>query len=221
MKISESNKQLKINYNYRFKFRDENKGFAVGLAPSFLVKSIDFSKLTTELPDDPLIADTQKSGFIPDADLGISYQDIDRICLGFAVNNLFSSTSGVGPVDFRYERNYILSGSYWINLGKSGRKLSLIPSFLIRTDTKSIQADLGSRLEYNKKYWAGVSWRYQDAVAVLAGLDIKGFRLGAAYDLPAGNLSGASKGSAEIFVAYRQTFMPAVIIKGRYNTRFL
>lgn len=217
----ENNSNLKLNYNYRFRFRDENKSLALGLSASFLVKSIDFPKLTTELPDDPLIVSQQKSGFIPDADLGLNYQDIDRICLGFSVNNVFSSTSAIGNVDYRYERNYYFSGAYWIGLKKSGRKLYLIPSFLTRTDLKKMQAEVTGRLEYNRKYWAGLSWRYEDAVALLAGLDIKGFRLGASWDFMTGQLSGVAKGSAEIFISYKITVMPKLLIKGRYNTRYL
>ena len=103
---------------------------------------------------------------------------------------------------------------------KSINPLYIIPSMLVKTNLIYMQIDLSTRAEY-KNLMAGVSYRYQDAVALLAGLNLKGLRLGVSYDLTTGSLRNASNGSVEVFAGYCYTIRPRVKMSSLYNTRYL
>ena len=59
--------------------------------------------------------------------------------------------------------------TYEMNLG-SGATLELQPSIFAKTDAVSTQVDLNTNVLYNNLAWAGVSYRVEDAVALLAGI---------------------------------------------------
>lgn len=89
------------------------------------------------------------------------------------------------------------------------------------TDLNNMQIDINTRIEYNNAFWAGLSWRYQDAAALMAGVNLKGLRIGASYDLTTGNLSNVSNGSIELFLGYCYIIRPKVKLNRLYNTRYL
>ena len=213
----------KLNYNYRLNFRDENKSLAIGIAGSFLSKSIDFSQLTLEQPGDPLLKSTKvETGVIPGIDFGIQYQQLKKFYVGLSLTNLTQSSANIGTIKYTQQRTSYFTSGYYINLTSKGSKpLYLIPSFLVKSDLNNVQLDLNSRIEYNNLYWTGLSWRYQDAAALMAGVNLKGLRIGASYDLTTGNLSKASKGSIELFLGYCYTIRPKVKLNSLYNTRYL
>ena len=219
----ETNLGVKINYNYRFTFRDENKSLAVGLAGSVLSKSIDFSQFTFEQPGDPLLLSNQKeSGVIPDVGFGIQYQQLKKMYVGISAINLMESSANIGNMKYRQQRYFYATTGYYLNLAARGSKsLYLIPSVLVKSDLNNMQLDINSRIEYNNAYWAGVSWRYQDAAALMAGVNLKGLRIGASYDLTIGNLSKVSNGSIEFYLGYCYTIQPKVKLNSLYNTRYL
>jgi type IX secretion system PorP/SprF family membrane protein len=219
----QTNLGVKINYNYRFTLKDEKKSFAVGLAGSILSKSIDFSQMTPEVPGDPLLTSTQnESGIIPDLGFGIQYQQLKKFYFGISGINLMESSANIGNIKFFQKRYLYATTGYYLNLAAKGNKsLYLIPSVLVKSDLNNMQIDINSRIEYNNVYWAGVSWRYQDAAAIMAGVNLKGLRIGASYDLTIGNLSKVSGGSVEFFVGYCYTIQPKVKLNSLYNTRYL
>ena len=88
---------------------------------------------------------------------------------------------------------------------KTQSEMYLIPSMLVKSNFTNIQFDISARVEYNNLFWAGISWRYQDAVAVFGGVNLKGFRIGASYDLTTSYLSKVSYGSIEVFFGYCYT----------------
>ena len=219
----ETNLGAKINYNYRHYFDDESKSLAIGVGGSILNKSIDFSKLVPEEPGDPLLNYKQEeSGIIPDVDFGIHYQQRDKLYLGLSATNLLESSAEIGNVRYGQKRNLYATAGYYITLMETRNNLlTLIPSFQVESNLANAQVDVNARVEYNHRFWAGVSWRYQDAIALMAGINVKGFRIGASYDYTTGKLAEVSNGSAEIFVGYCIPVIPNVKLKSLYNTRYL
>jgi type IX secretion system PorP/SprF family membrane protein len=219
----EQNMEAKINYAYRFQFHDEAKSLAIGIAASFLRKTIDFRKLDMVDLDDPLLNLLQKeSGSLQDVDFGIQYQQLKKVYVGISGTNLLESNIHIGTVHFGQKRNVYLTAGYYIKLMEKQRKsLYLIPSLLVKSNLTNVQLDVSARVEYNNLFWAGVSYRYQDAVAVLAGFNLKGFRIGVSYDLATSYLPPVSYGSAEVFLGYCYTIRPKVKLNSLYNTRYL
>jgi len=225
---------VKLNYAYRIRF-NETQSLGIGLAFSLSDKSIDFSQLIVEQPGDPLLKTKQKgSGIIPDFDFGVQYQQMKKLYVGLSGTNLLESSADIGNVRYGPKRNLFLTAGYYINLAeKRKRSLYLIPSFLVKSDLLNVQFDITARVEYNDLLWAGVSYRYQDAVAALAGVNIKGFRIGASYDFTTSSLNEVSNGSIEVFLGYcfkltpqekqGKTYnsSPKVKYNSLYNTRYL
>ncbi len=215
---------VKLNYAYRFVFKDESKSLGIGIGVSLTNKSIEFNKLIIEQPADPLLKINQKESgiIIPDFDFGILYQQINKIYAGISSTNLLEATTDIGNVSYGQQRNFYLTAGYYIKLtGKQKKALYIIPSLLVKSNLVNVQFDLTARMEYNNLFWAGASYRYQDAVAVLAGINLKGFRIGASYDITTSYLSKVSNGSVELFIGYCYTIRPKVKLNSLFNTRYL
>jgi type IX secretion system PorP/SprF family membrane protein len=219
----EENLGVKINYAYYVPVKNLNNSLGIGFGVSLLSKSIDFGQLIPEQSGDPLLTSTKKqSGIIPDIDFGIQYQQFKKFYVGISAINLLESYTDIGNVRYNQKRNFYLTSGQYIKLIKNRkRELYLIPSFLVKSNLTNMQFDLNTRLEYNNHLWAGVSWRYQDAIVVLTGINIKGLQIGASYDLTTSYLSAVSNGSIEFFVGYCYSIKPKVKHNCNYNTRYL
>jgi type IX secretion system PorP/SprF family membrane protein len=219
----EQNVMAKLNYAYRIPFKNERKSLGIGIGVSILNKAVDFTRIILEQPGDPLLIINQKErGSFTDVDFGIHYQDINKFYIGVSGTNLLALPTEIGNVKFGRQRTLYLTSGYYIKLSESRRKaMYLIPSVLIKSDLVNVQCDISARIEYNKQYWAGVSYRYQDAVAVMVGINLDGFRIGASYDVITSYISKSSYGSAEIFVGYCIPTTPKVKLNNLYNTRYL
>jgi type IX secretion system PorP/SprF family membrane protein len=218
----EQNMGVKLNYAYIKTLQDERKSISVGIGVSMLSKTIDYENYILEQPSDPLLQSKQsESGKITDMDFGIQYQDRRKFYAGISGVNLLGSSAEIGNVSYSQDRNVYITGGYYIKvIEKRKQSLYVVPSLLIKSNLVNMQIDISARAEYNN-LMAGLSYRYQDAVAVLAGVNLNGFRFGASYDLTTGSLSNASNGSVEIFIGYCHTIRPKVKLNSLYNTRYL
>jgi len=217
----EESLSLKINYSYFLKLKNKNDKLGFGIGLSVMHKSIDFGMAVLAQPNDPLIPNAvTESGIIPDIDLGIMYQNNKQYYLGLSVTNFLQSKAGIGNISYQQKRYLYTTGGFYLKMVDDGhRKLELIPTFLIKSNLINLQAEANARVEVNNLYWAGISLRYQDAVAAVAGINYKGFRFGASYDLTAGKLTGASYGSLEFFVGFCQPLEKIKTV--HFNTRYL
>ena len=93
------------------------------------------------------------------------------------------------------------------------------PSIYLKSDGSSSQLDINTNLLYNDKIWGGLSYRLDDGVVILAGLELmKDLRLGLAYDLV---VSEISKNSFEVMLGYNFDIKVDTQIKRYKNPRFL
>ncbi len=82
-------------------------------------------------------------------------------------------------------------------------KYVLKPSALFKSDFSTWQLDLSTRLEYDNRFWGGLSYRYQDAVVFMGGLNIAGgLSLGYSFDLSTSKLITTNYGSHEFVLIY-------------------
>lgn len=121
---------------------------------------------------------------------GISYSHLNSPKVTWGQDSVFRPTGSL----------YLTGGYNWV---LPNEKYVFKPSALIKTDMSSYQYDLTGRVEYNNKYWGGLSYRFQDAVIILAGINIAGgLSIGYSYDLPTSQIITASSGSHEIVMRY-------------------
>lgn len=59
-----------------------------------------------------------------------------------------------------------------------------------------------ARLRYNNMLTAGLSYRYNDGIALHLALEIKDFYIGYTYEYPLSAINRASSGSHEIIAGY-------------------
>ena len=98
-------------------------------------------------------------------------------------------------------RHYYLTAGY--NLQMSNPSFELIPSVFVQSDARVTKIDLNTVFMYNKKLWAGVTYRVGSAVVGMAGINIlNGIKVGYSYDFDTSALSNYSKGSHEVMVGY-------------------
>jgi len=154
-----------------------------------------------QISEDPEIPKSSVVGMSFDVNVGLYYYT-PIYYAGLSYLHLNNPTVNWGDKsEFKESGTLFLTGGY--NLVLANPKFVLKPSTLYKTDFRSWQIDLSSRLEYDNKYWGGLSYRFQDAVVVLAGINISGgLSIGYSYDLPTSQIITVSSGSHEIIVMY-------------------
>lgn len=218
----ESTKGVKFNYAYHMPFGDGGSTLSAGIGVSLLSREVRYDQFTLEQPGDPLLKiATPESGSLFDADLGLWYNNPRRLYAGVSVTSLMGATGEIGNTEYGLTRNINLTAGYYIKaIEKRWEKLYIIPSLLIKSNLKNMQIDFTARAEYND-LMGGLSYRHQDALAVIAGYNFSGLRLGLSYDLTTGPLSRPSSGSAEIFASWCLPVAPKVKLSNGFNTRYL
>lgn len=172
-----------------------------------LLGSDDLPGNPTQIPttsSDPSINNQEVSDFLIDASTGVYYQVPGVYYLGFAIKNILGAHSD--ELNFSTSRVVNVLGGYEYII-PSNPSFRLKPSALIRTANFSVfQYDVSCLLEYQNLFWGGVSYRFQDAVSFLAGVNWDKLKFGVAYDLTTSKLgvykTGFSFGSVEAYLRY-------------------
>ncbi|MDE6521455.1 MAG: PorP/SprF family type IX secretion system membrane protein [Muribaculaceae bacterium] len=95
---------------------------------------------------------------------------------------------------------YVTAGS---NIPIKNTLIELQPDLIVASDLKSVSGVLSLKGWYNKMMFAGLAYRWDDAVSVNLGAEFKNFLLGYSYDIPTSKILKASSGSHEITIGYR------------------
>lgn len=95
---------------------------------------------------------------------------------------------------------YLTAGS---NIPIKNTLIELQPDLIVASDLKDISAVLSVKGWYNKFLFGGIAYRWNDAVSINLGAEIKNFILGYSYDIPTTRILKASSGSHEIIVGYK------------------
>jgi type IX secretion system PorP/SprF family membrane protein len=143
------------------------------------------------------------------AGLGLYYSSED-IYFGVSATNVLSGLFLEPTIEYKgsenssatyaFQRHYYLTAGYTLQLPNPS--FELLPSILLKSDGKSSQIDINTLLQYNKKFWGGVSIRTSDII-FLAGLELmNNLRLGISYDISTSKIIGYQSGSFEIMLNY-------------------
>jgi type IX secretion system PorP/SprF family membrane protein len=232
----EKNTNFRLAYAYRLNL---GTGFlGIGVEAAFLDKKIDFSKFRTGDEEDlngakdPVLVSGKANGsdFFTDFAFGIYYNVPGKFYVGISALNLSEPTgfawkpltgTGAGGNAVQLKRTYFATGGYEY-IFPSNPSFEFNPSFLIKTDFVSAQYDIAALLKYDNKFWGGLSYRVQDAVTLLIGLNWSNFKFGYSYDITTSKLggSGKSNGSHELFLIYCFKITIPTYVKSYKNTRY-
>lgn len=115
-----------------------------------------------------------------------------------------SEGNAVKNFEFTADRTlYFMAGS---NIPIKNTLFEVIPSVMVMSNFTFTTGQVTARVRYNKFLYAGVGYRYDDAVTALVGAEFKGFYLGYSYDYATTAISKASSGSHEIVLGYKMKF---------------
>lgn len=212
----EKNMQVKGAYSFHINEIFGNGSLGIGLELGVLSKRIgpggsDQWIATTNWQNDGSIPPQLRQGKM-DLGFGLWYEQ-ERVYFGISTSHLpsssFSGTSYNGtPLTYQMARHYFITGGW--NSGRPGDTWQIKPSFLVKSDATVTSFDLNCTAVFNDRFWAGISYRYQDAIVPMIGFQTatpKNYRepvmkFGFAYDYNTSRLSNYNNGSFEIFVAY-------------------
>ncbi len=216
----ETNVGVNISYSYHLDLAMGRLG--IGGRIGFLDKRIDFGSLNPLDPGDPALVGDEESTIFTDFSLGGFYMLDDEVWAGLSFTQLRQARGGLGDSDFALQRHVYLTGGYnYVLPGNSSYEIS--PSVLVKTDLNSVQFDVNTMVTYNNRFWGGVTYRPQDAVAVMFGVTLDQISVGYSYDIttsPLGRM-GRSYGTHEIMLQYCFDLGLDRIEKTQRNIRFL
>jgi len=219
----ENNLDIKLNYAYHQPIK-ENHVLSIGFSFELMNKTIDYSQFFAFDGGDPLLNNIgTESDLFTDFGLGIYYQFKDKFYTGLSVSQLTGSSSEIGVITYDLVQHYYFMAGYNFTLKENkNSNFVLATGLLAKTTITVTQIELHAILRYNNRYWGGLMYRLDDAVGIIAGININGFSLGLSYDITTSAMAKAgSKGSPEIFLRYCLPINPKVKLRGNYNPRYL
>lgn len=213
-----TNQSAHLQYAYKKKL---GKGvFSIGTDLGFVSLGFHGDSVRPIMSDyynfsnDQRIPKSSVVGMSFDMNLGVFYSTKDYYA-GISYLHLNNSTVNWGNnIEFKQRSSLFFTSGYTLILPDA--KFVFKPSTLLKTDFSSLQLDLTARMEYDTRYWGGISYRIEDAVVFLVGINISsGLSIGYSYDLPTSRIITVSSGSHEILVMYSFEY-----IFGKRNSKF-
>ncbi len=192
---------VSLSYSYHLEMGLGKLG--LGLQVGFLDKRIDFGSLNPLESGDPALTGGEENTIFTDFAIGGFYMLDDEIWAGLSVTQLRQASGGLGESGYGLQRHVYATAGYNFALPTNASYV-LSPSMLLKTDFSSAQIDINTRVTYNNRFWGGVTYRPQDAVAVMFGVSLDQISIGYSYDItmsPLGRM-GRSYGTHEIMLQY-------------------
>jgi len=209
-----SNLGLQASYAYRTELGIGQIG--MGMSVGMFQSGLDGGFLKAATSGDPVIPQGDVSGSSLDLGAGIYYNTQD-VYIGISSAHLTAPTiEWSDGEDYNMERHYFLIAGYYHELNPV---LSLNPSIYLKSDGATSQLDINTNLIYNNKMWGGVSYRLDEGLILLAGLNLnEDLRFGLGYDVTMLNPLG---NSLEVMLGYNFKINYDKPVSKYKNPRFL
>ncbi|MCB0802656.1 MAG: type IX secretion system membrane protein PorP/SprF [Flavobacteriales bacterium] len=223
--IQTTNAKLGLSYHLRIKQGILALGFDAGIANQSITAKWRTSSGNFDGTEDAAIPNSDAGGYKFDLGGGIYYYT-KELYVGLSSTHLNQPLiNGKGSGDdkyvFKQVRHYYVMAGYDYELNSM---FTLQPSIFTKTDAISTQVDINANVLYNDLIWAGLSYRLNDAVAFLAGVNVprfEGLRVGMAYDYNISALSDYNDGSLEFMINYCYKIVRKEKIQRYKSVRFL
>jgi len=160
---------------------------------------------TWEPPDkninDLKIPYQKQSDMLPNLGAGI-YLYTDRYFFGYSAQQLLPGTFDWGP------SRYIMVAHHYVTAGfnflwPTNYDFRIMPSLLAKKDPAKLQFDVNINVLYKERFWGGLQYRQEDAIAALLGMKLTPqLQFGYSYDLTTQKLAAYSSGTHEVMLSY-------------------
>tara|TARA_B100001287_G_scaffold149500_1_gene125872 strand:+ start:2261 stop:3205 length:945 start_codon:yes stop_codon:yes gene_type:complete len=197
-------KRTGFNSTFSYHIKTGKKSLlSFGLSGSITQFSIDRNRLITEIPGD-IAVDKNYNQIITDCNFGLLFKG-DRHFIGVSgfnllenKTNLFATTT---PIVNSLER--IVYGSAGYNF-KIGAEIDLQPSAVIRYMFNNIyKIDGNLKLTIKESFWIGGSYRMDDAISFMGGVEIGSLVIGYAHEISTSAIKDYNDGTHELFVCIK------------------
>jgi len=202
-----NNTMVYFSYGYHIPLSNGAK-LSMGIQGGLDFLKSDWTQLS--LPDysqhDPLFQGIETNVF-PNFGTGL-YLFHDKYFVGMSAPYLLTNTKLNNEnlyEDIRHSRKYFITGGLLIH---ASSKLVFKPSFLLRMEEHMpLAVDLNANIFYNEIVELGVSYRQQDSVIGLIGIQMNQYlKFSYSYDWVISDLRPYTKGSHELALQYRINF---------------
>jgi type IX secretion system PorP/SprF family membrane protein len=208
-----SNLGLQASYAYRTELGIGQLG--LGMSVGMYQSGTDggFKPATS---DDPAIPAGVVSGSALDLGAG-AYFNTQDVYIGISSAHMSEPVVEWSDGEqYALKRHYFLIAGYYYEINPV---LSLNPSIYLKNAPGVSQLDVNANLIYNNKMWGGVSYRLDEGLILLAGMNITDdFRFGIGYDVTMVNPLGDS---FEVMLGYSFKIKKNNAISKYKNPRFL
>jgi type IX secretion system PorP/SprF family membrane protein len=204
-------KDLSINVSYAYRLEIDYGTIGIGVNLGMISRSIDGDWITPESLNggqvyvDPAIPHMD-SKMVFDAGFGAFYR-YDNMYVGLSSLHLtepvfkFNGEGGNDSKNPYVKRHYYLVGGYIYQLPNP--MFELKPAILVQSDMTTVEFSVNGQFIYNKKFWGGITYRYDDAIVPMLGIHLlNGLSVGYSYDVVLSDISAYTSGSHEIVVRY-------------------
>lgn len=209
-----SNLGLQASYAYRTQLGIGQIG--MGMSVGIFQSGLSGGALTPAQSGDPVIPIGDVTGSQLDIGAGIYFNTQDMY-IGISSTHMTEPTIEWSDGEkYSLERHYFLISGYYHEINSI---LSLNPSLYLKSDGETNQLDINANLIYNNKMWGGVSYRLNEGLILLSGMNLtKDLRIGVGYDITLVNPMG---NSLEIMLGYNFKIKTNKAISKYKNPRFL
>lgn len=208
---------MNIRLNYAF-HKALGNNHQLSLGTSFEYQSLSINTAGFQVGSE---GEEQASAF--DLGLGLLYEHSNGLFFGVSAQNLLGGQFVFSDfIQNNATHLSLLAGTQVKILAKENFSLDFAPSFHFSSIRLFNQYTANATFIFNKNYYAGMVYRFEDAVGLIAGLSLFDFALGLSYDFTTSSLTDAgSKGTPEVFITYRKALTPKIKWRSLYNTRDL
>ncbi|MFT4756078.1 MAG: type IX secretion system PorP/SprF family membrane protein [Vicingaceae bacterium] len=228
------NVKLALAYHKRIMQGVLSAGIELGIYNKSISANWRTSEGAFDGTEDPKIPNSEAGSTVFDLGVGVYYYR-KNMYVGLSSTHLNQSVISDDPdetssLTYTKARHYYAMGGYNYTTTLNGRKFEIMPSFFVKSDAISTQVDLNTNFKYDDLIWVGTSYRIQDAVSLLAGVDFAGLQLGGqfdnikvglAYDYNISDLSTYNNGSVEFMINYCYKFVKNEKVERYKSVRFL
>ena len=195
--------QLMLNYSYQQTLRLGvlSVGIKLGVLNEKLGADYYFPEGEDYEPNDPALNKEEMSKMLFDMGMG-AFLTGKSYYAGISVSRVGGAAQTKGVTgEFFFAPHLYLTGGYTFHLSPLW---DLQPSAFVKTDFVSSQYSVNTSAVYKQSYWGGISYRYEEALIFMGGLEMKnGIMIGYSYDLNvAKNIGRYTGGSHEVTLSY-------------------
>jgi len=212
-----SNLGLQASYAYRTQLGIGQIG--MGMSVGMYQSGLNGGALRSAQSGDPAVPTGDVKGSGLDVGAGVYYNTQD-IYVGISSSHMteptieWSEGNTINTLDL--VRHYFLIAGYYHEVNSI---LSLNPSIYLKSDGVTSQLDINTNLIYNNKMWGGVSYRLDEGLILLAGMNVnEDLRFGLGYDV---TIINPMSNSLEFMLGYDFKIKTNKAVSKYKNPRFL